>query len=878
MDEKLLEGLNPAQREAVRFKDGPLLVLAGPGSGKTRVVTHRIAYLLASGVRDRQICALTFTNKAADEMRSRLAELVPGNRVWLGTFHRFGAWILRLYIDYTPLEPNFTIYDTDEGRRLLESLLDKSELPNGVDSGKILSAISWAKNAMVLPEDYQVREGSLLGESVARFYPKYQAALRRANAVDFDDLLVHVAQLLKTNPEIRAQLDRRFAYMLVDEYQDTNLVQYAIARALSVDFPNLAVTGDPDQSIYGWRGANIKNILEFEKDFEQVKVIRLEENYRSTKQILAAASGLIKHNKYRKEKELFTQNPDGKKPTLLRCFNHQEEADSIARLIAEKVASGERSPRDFAIFFRMNALSRNLEHALRKRGVPFRLVRGLEFFNRKEIKDLLAYFQLAHNPSDTIAFLRVVNLPTRGIGRVTLDRLAEFADLRGITLMDAARLADKIPRIAAKTAQKIAGFVKIIDRLTDLAADDADLEVLLSVLLKETRYTNDLEKSDAEEDKQRLANVQELLSELREFDQTFTAEQGSAPPDTEEANGPADRLGRFLELSALVSDVDALDDTDRVSLMTLHAAKGLEFPVVFVIAVEDNILPHERSITDKMQLEEERRLLFVGMTRAKEELWLTRTEFREYRGTYCSSILSRFLFELPKEHIEIGDTRSIFTDEAAQVPPKNDVYLSDYLAETADEGEGDEYGETSGVNESADVSDGEIRVVYDERPKRSKPQTKRRKSSAQAVSDDESGVRLETDEYCDLSQESETEVVFDSEGNVVIGGAVANRKKSKNAVLPKISSAADLAGAKSSVESAKSVSNPSLKTGGDWRFTIRPGALLRHPDYGIGTLRALEGPASDRIATIEFFSGVGTVEVPLADPDLKPVGGQYKIS
>lgn len=871
MDEKLLEGLNPSQREAVRYKDGPLLVLAGPGSGKTRVVTHRIAYLLASGVRDRQICALTFTNKAADEMRSRLAELVPGNRVWLGTFHRFGAWILRLYIDYTPLEPNFTIYDTDQGRRLLESELDKSELPNGVDSGKILSAISWAKNAMVLPEDYQVRPGSLLGESVARFYPKYQAALRRANAVDFDDLLVHVAVLLKTNPEIRAQLDRRFAYMLVDEYQDTNLVQYAIARALSVDFPNLAVTGDPDQSIYGWRGANIKNILEFEKDFAQVKVIRLEENYRSTKQILAAASGLIKHNKYRKEKELFTQNPDGKKPTLLRCFNHQEEADSIARLIAEKVVSGERSPRDFAIFFRMNALSRNLEHALRKRGVPFRLVRGLEFFNRKEIKDLLAYFQLAHNPSDTIAYLRVVNLPTRGIGRVTLDRLAEYADMRGITLMDASRLADKIPRIAAKIAQKIAGFVQIIDRLTDLAADDADLEVLLSVLLKETRYTADLEKSDAEEDKQRLANVQELLSELREFDQTFTAEQRSATPDTEEANGPADRLGRFLELSALVSDVDALDDSDRVSLMTLHAAKGLEFPVVFVIAVEDNILPHERSITDKMQLEEERRLLFVGMTRAKEELWLTRTEYREYRGTYCSSILSRFLFELPKEHIEISDTRSVFSDEAAQIPPKKEIYLSDYLAETApDEESWDEYGDASDANGSADESDGEIRVVYDERPKRSKAKSRRRKTGAQAAfSGDETGPRLETDEYCDLSQERETEVVFDSEGNVAVGGAVPKRAKSKNAVLPNISSAAELAGAKPSAKSSvKSVA----KTAGDWRTTVRPGALLRHPDYGIGTLRALDGPASDRIATIEFFSGVGTVEVSFADPGLKPVG------
>ncbi|MCL2624548.1 MAG: UvrD-helicase domain-containing protein, partial [Planctomycetaceae bacterium] len=435
----LLDGLNAPQQEAVQHKDGPLLVLAGPGSGKTRVVTHRIAWLLQNGVRGGQILALTFTNKAAHEMKLRLESLAPQTSVWVGTFHKFCSWTLRQYAQHVGLDTRFSIYDTDQSKKLLDTVLGQTRLPPGINSGQIASAVSWAKNALTLPAQYVARQGSLLGSIVEDVYPAYQDALKRANAVDFDDLLLHIAVLLRTHPEVRETLDNRFRYILVDEYQDTNLAQYAIARMLSVNYRNLAVTGDPDQSIYGWRGANIRNILDFEKDFEDVKMIRLEQNYRSTKRILRAASEVIQYNVHRKKKELFTDNPEGVPVRLLRCFDQREEAEFIAEEIAREVARGKRRPKDYAIFYRMNALSRNLEHAMRRNNVPFQLVRGLEFFNRKEIKDIIAYLQLLYNKSDTIAFLRIINEPRRGIGRTTVERIAEHAFRLGVSHLGAAR-------------------------------------------------------------------------------------------------------------------------------------------------------------------------------------------------------------------------------------------------------------------------------------------------------------------------------------------------------------------------------------------------------------------------------------------------------
>jgi len=638
----LLEGLNDSQQQAVRFTDGPLLVLAGPGSGKTRVVTHRIAALLHQGVYPSQIAALTFTNKAAEEMKKRLTSLAPEKYVWIGTFHKFCAYLLRKYIGLAGLQENFTIYDTDESLALLKTLAQRQSLPPGITPQKVAHSISWAKNNFVLPEEYEARRGSLLSSAVHEFYPLYQEELRRANAVDFDDLLLHVATMLKNNPEVRATLDNRFRYVLVDEYQDTNMVQYVIARALSIDHRNLSVTGDPDQSIYGWRGANIKNILDFEKDFPDTTVIRLEQNYRSTPQILAVADALIAHNVHRKEKKLVTDNPPGAPVRLVRCSDQKEEAESIAKEIAEELKSGGRKPSDYAICYRMNALSRNFEHALRSQKIPFQLIRGVEFFNRKEVKDVLAYLRVIYNPADTVSLARIINEPARGIGKTSMQKLSARAAELGVPTMDALRNIANVPSIMAKTKKAVSAFVQMIDRLTEYSAQEYPVASLIESVLRDSGYRQQFDKSQSEDDMERLANIEELLTVAHEFDQRETE-------PTADSLVATSALEEFLEQAALVSDVDALDqETDRVSLMTMHAAKGLEFPVVYIVAIEDGILPHERSQDDAMQLEEERRLFFVGITRAEEDLRLSRADRRDFRGSLgMSAICSRFLFELP---------------------------------------------------------------------------------------------------------------------------------------------------------------------------------------------------------------------------------------
>ena len=649
----LLTGLNAPQQEAVRFKDGPLLVLAGPGSGKTRVVTHRIAALLHQGVWPRQIAALTFTNKAADEMKARLSILAPNQSVWVGTFHKFCAMLLRQNVRCVGLDTNFTIYDTDESLALLKTVTDKERLPPGINVERVASAISWAKNQLVLPDDYAANHGSLLGRAVEEIYPLYQQELQRANAVDFDDLLLHVAVMLRENPVVRRNLDNRFRYILVDEYQDTNTVQYVIVKALSLDHRNLAVTGDPDQSIYGWRGANINNILDFEKDFPDVKIIRLEQNYRSTPEILSVADHLIEHNVYRKEKKLFTDNLSGKPVRLVRCADHHDEADSIAREIAGELQHGKRKPSDYAIFYRMNALSRNLEHALRRESVPFQLVRGLEFFRRKEIKDVIAYLRVVYNPADSVSLARIINEPPRGIGKTTFKKISDHAIRLGSTTMDAARDVARLPGIGTKIRRAVLDFVAMIDRLAEASAKDYPIETLLGLVLRETKYEDQYDGDEFEEDQERLDNISELLTEAREFD---------ARPLEEGENA----LEKFLEQVALVSDVDGLDtSSDRVSLMTLHAAKGLEFPVVYIVAIEEGLLPHSRSSENDFQLEEERRLFFVGITRAEEELRLSFAARRDFRGSFGTTIYSRFLAELPKdERVRLlGSSSEFFDDE-----------------------------------------------------------------------------------------------------------------------------------------------------------------------------------------------------------------------
>ncbi|MEQ8210945.1 MAG: UvrD-helicase domain-containing protein [Lacipirellulaceae bacterium] len=641
--DRLLDPLNPAQREAVQHIDGPMLVLAGPGSGKTRVVTHRIAHLIREGVPASQILALTFTNKAAEEMKNRVQELVPGGRTWVSTFHRFGARLLREYAELVGLTPNFTIYDTSDSKQTLKRVIEAGKFRTmHYSPDRIAAAISNAKNKLVTADRYEPRTGSPLSHIVAEVYPAYQQRLLASSAVDFDDLLLHLANLLYTNSEVRATLDARFRYVLVDEYQDTNHAQYVMLRALSVDHPNLAATGDPDQSIYGWRGADINNILQFENDFPTVKVVRLEQNYRSTPNVLRVADQLIRCNLKRKQKSLFTERDEGSAVRLVQYSNQDDEAQQIAESIAQQIAEGSRTASDFAIFYRVNALSRSLERGLRDAGVPYQMIRGLEFYQRKEIKDVLGYCQLINNPRDDQAVLRTINTPTRGIGRKTVDLVSEYAYIHGLPLLDAAREAMQIEGLAARSAKKTLAYVELVDRLNKLAGDE--MEAILGTILEETKYREPLQESESEEDMNRLANIEELLTDARQFD---------------EKNPGGGQLETYLENAWLVNDTDDWqDDTDKVTMMTLHAAKGLEFPVVYLVAVEQGLLPHERSINDENQMEEERRLAFVGITRAEEQLQLSYAVHRDFRGQRRRTVPSPFLLELPREEMELVEPQT----------------------------------------------------------------------------------------------------------------------------------------------------------------------------------------------------------------------------
>ncbi|HEY4310411.1 MAG TPA: UvrD-helicase domain-containing protein [Pirellulales bacterium] len=688
----LFKGLTDAQRTAVEHITGPLLILAGPGSGKTRVVTHRIANMLREGIPPRSILALTFTNKAADEMRNRVDMLAPGQPVMLSTFHRFCARLLREFASLVGLRENYTIYDTSDSLQALRRSIDELQIDaTHYTPQQIAAVISNAKNRLVTAEQFAARPGNPLASIVARVYPAYQSRLLNSSAVDFDDLLVHTVTLLHEHPEVRTELDARYRYIMVDEYQDTNLAQYKIVRALSVDYPNLAVTGDPDQSIYGWRGANLSNILEFERDFPDVEIVRLEQNYRSTKRILSVAAQLITNNKRRKHKDLFTDNQEGAPVRFVRYATQRTEAETIAARIATEVRAGRRRPRDFAIFYRVNALSRVFEFALRDQGIPYQIVNGLEFFQRKEIKDVLAYLLLINNPRDDVAFFRVVNTPTRGIGKTTLEKLARHANQYRLTLLDAARESGVVEGLQKKTALVVGRFVAMIDRLVALSS--GSVEEILGHVLAETGYREYLANSELEEDQERLANIEELLTAARQFDERHAGDS---------------RLGDFLEEASLTSDTDAWEsDVDRVTLMTLHASKGLEFPVVHLVAVEDGLIPHERSRNEADDLEEERRLLFVGITRAQQELHLSLAQSREFRGLRRMTIPSMFLFELPLEEIEQTEETWLDPMAAANYSPS---HADDDVSQVAPDDEGDDVSFDFGASEQSSSHDPEQSV------------------------------------------------------------------------------------------------------------------------------------------------------------------------
>ncbi|MCS7270082.1 MAG: UvrD-helicase domain-containing protein, partial [Gemmataceae bacterium] len=555
-------------------------------------------------------------------MRQRVDRLVPGHRVWIGTFHSFGVRLLRQYGERLGLSSTFTIYDADDRQAFLKATLDAVGWDNcRFRPDQIGAAISKAKNQLRSPEEYARSATDFFSQAVAQVYPLYDRRLRQMQAVDFDDLLYLPALLLREHPDVRTLLDNRYRYILIDEYQDTNVAQYEIIRHLSQDYRNLCVVGDPDQSIYRWRGSDIRNILDFERDFPDARVIHLPRNYRSTRAIITAANHLIAHNRQRKKKELRTDNEWGEPVRVWTFRDGLEEADQVVRRIKATVEAGRFRYRDHAIFVRINALTRVLESAFVRHGVPFQIVKGFAFYERKENKDVLAYLRLVLNPADDIAFERIVNVPTRGIGDATVERLREFAATLGCSLLAAAGQVGQCTTIKGAAARALSSFYRLLAELRSYL--HLPPHEIIDLVLQRSGYEDMLKSSNDPDDQERLANVQELVTAARQYHEM----------------NPQGGLAGFLEQVALASEVDGWDhEADRVSVMTLHASKGLEFPVVYMLAVEEGLLPHERSLHDPAELEEERRLCFVGMTRAMRELHLCHAQLREYRGKILYAI------------------------------------------------------------------------------------------------------------------------------------------------------------------------------------------------------------------------------------------------
>lgn len=631
--EAILSDLNEPQRQAVTHVDGPLLVLAGAGSGKTRVITRRAAYLVHVGVPPRNILAITFTNKAAGEMRRRVEALGVGSGMWVYTFHALGARLLAEFGPLARVAPNFSIYDeTDRLRLVREAMAACGVRPESLRPEEAVAQISAAKNVLHGPEEFERQACHVEQRMVARVYAAYEELLEQQNAVDFDDLLMRTAIVLRDHAEITQRLNVRFRYLLIDEYQDTNHAQYLIARYLTMHHRNICATGDPDQSIYAWRGADIGNILEFERDYPDAAVIRLEQNYRSTRMILRAASGLIAHNRRRRPKELWSNNPRGAPVELRTLADSDEEAAYVAETILQLRNQG-RAYSDIAVFYRVNALSRGLEAALRRAGIPYRIARGVEFYNRQEIRDALAWLRVLVNPHDELALLRIINTPPRGIGPSTVAALASAARRRGVPTLAVIEHGDESLNLSRRAAAAVERFAELIRKMrlfvSGSVADAVSTVLRMSGLEEELRRQREAGGED------RLANVQELVTAASQYEQ--------------EAEQPS--LEGFLAQVALVSDQDAVDEqAGAVQLMTLHAAKGLEFPVVFMIGLEEGLLPHQRALEEGDD-EEERRLCFVGMTRARERLILTCTRTRDIRGRPTPRAASRFCRELPEEAI-----------------------------------------------------------------------------------------------------------------------------------------------------------------------------------------------------------------------------------
>ena len=653
----LLTGLNKEQQQAVQHTEGPLLILAGAGSGKTKVLTVRIAHLLAQGVNPYEILAITFTNKAAKEMKSRVEGLVGdvANRIWLSTFHSFCAKFLRFELDnFLGYNSNFTIYDTSDSQAVIKAALKALNLDDKYyPVGAMIGAISDAKNKLLFASDFRKQARDFYQQKVADVYEYYERELRKNNALDFDDLLLVAVKLLQSNEAVLDKYSKRFRYVMIDEYQDTNHAQYLLAKLLASHWKNIAVVGDADQSIYAWRGADIQNILDFEKDYPNCTSIKLEQNYRSTKIILDAANAVIENNEGRPKKNLWTDKTEGAKIQHFTAQSEHEEAAFIGDTIAKKHDIHGVPYGDMAILYRTNAQSRVLEEALIKRALPYTMVGGTKFYDRKEIKDVLAYLRVLYNPFDDLSLLRIINVPKRSIGATTVAKLQEYARANGTSLFMTLTQLHLIDSIKGKTKEKLEEFGILIFTLVSEMENRTVLDILESILDR-TGYLAQLEESTDPQDQARAENIGELLSVAKDFQDT----------------NPSGTVEDFLEQVALVNDVDSFEQEEaKVTLMTLHAAKGLEFPIVFLCGLEEGLFPHSRTLMNPEEIEEERRLAYVGITRAEKELYISNATTRTVFGRTSSYLPSRFIDEIPEELVDgLRAKRKVPDDIKRHVP------------------------------------------------------------------------------------------------------------------------------------------------------------------------------------------------------------------
>lgn len=654
-----LEGLNDRQREAVLHTEGPLLILAGAGSGKTRVLTHKIAYMVEEkGVFPGNILAITFTNKAANEMKERVRSLVGDkiDDIWIGTFHSICVRILRRDIDKIGYNRNFVIYDTDDQKTVIKECIKEKNLNTEIFKEKsILSTISSLKDTMVKPDSYiNENYGDYYKRNVGELYALYEEKLKKNNALDFDDLILKAVELLNTNFQVLEYYQKKFKYIYVDEYQDTNGTQYELVHLLSQKYKNLCVVGDDDQSIYGWRGADIGNILNFERDFPNAKIIKLEQNYRSTKNILNVANSVIRNNNERKDKALWTTNEEGNPIGINMTFDEREESSLVAEKIMELTDEGKYKYRDFAILYRTNAQSRTFEEVFMRRNIPYRIVGGLKFYDRKEVKDIIAYLRLIQNPLDDVSLKRIINVPKRGIGNATLEKVENYAQRKAESLYSTLLDVEDVPGLSQRAINNLKKFTDMINKYIAMS-QVMGLKDFVEEVVYGTGYIKELEEEGSDESATRIENLKEFISVAVDF-------------EMQNVDG---NLEDFLANVSLLSDTDKTADVNEaVTMMTVHSAKGLEFPVVFLVGMEEGLFPIARAIDSESELEEERRLCYVAITRAEEQLFISYANMRTIYGNTTYSVPSRFLKEIPLEYVETNDKNKEMT--------KKDVIVKEF--------------------------------------------------------------------------------------------------------------------------------------------------------------------------------------------------------